>query len=417
MPKRDGEFGLDVTQRRMLEEELLRQTAESEAASIARSEFLANISHEIRNPLTSIIGFAGLLGHAQELSPKSRSYIERINKSGRALLAVVEDILDFSKLEAGQIRLDPHAFAPAALVRETLDHVAEQASAKGLMMVIEASALPLSLRADSARLRQILLNLLVNAIKFSQAGPVEVKVSYEQAEGGRLRMAVADTGEGVAAGLNYRPLQPLSQVDGSNYGRPGSIGLGLAICKGLVDLMGGEIGVESREAQGPTFWFEIPAPPAEPADEPGPPHPVDAASMRRAEILVADDVADNRELVRAMLEALGHAVEEACDGIEAVDAALRTRFDLILMDMDMPGMDGLAATREIRARSILNNRTPVVALTANVMGAQIAACLEAGMNDHLAKPIAPVKLVQAIARWIDMDREARPSVPDDLEAS
>ncbi|QUD89804.1 hybrid sensor histidine kinase/response regulator [Phenylobacterium montanum] len=396
-----------VARRAQLEEALLRRTFESEAASIAKSEFLANMSHEIRTPLTAVIGFAGLLERAPELSPKSHAHVMRISQSGRALLAIVNDVLDFSELDAGHTRLEPHSFDPAALVREAVDLVADQASAKGLALWLEVDALPPRLWADSARLRQVLLNLLVNAIKFTDTGSVDVRVSHDGLVGSWLWVTVADTGEGVPERLRHRLFQHFSQVDGSNTRRHGGIGLGLAICKSLVDLMGGDIGVESRDGPGSIFWFTIPAPEAEDDYRAAPPSRAPGEPKRQADILVVDDVPANRELVRAMLEAMGHRVEEAGDGLEAVNAAHRLRFDLILMDLHMPRMDGLEATRQIRARSALNCDTPVVALTANVLDADIASCLEAGMDDHLSKPIVPAKLVATIGQWTDPARTVR----------
>jgi len=410
---RDGEGNVvgivtvvrDITQWRAMEDELRRRTAEAEAASDAKSEFLANMSHEIRTPLTALVGFAGLLEGAPELSERSRAYVERIDRSGQALLAIVNDVLDFAKMEAGQVELAPAVIAPAQLIRDTLDLVADQASGKGLTLDLACDALPAHVLADGDRLRQVLLNLLVNAIKFTAEGGVGVRASYE-AEAGRLRIAVTDTGEGVPEAQRDRVFQRFSQIDSSHSRRHGGTGLGLAICTHLVDLMGGELGLDSRAGAGSTFWFAVDAPTAEPA----PAAEADdgsglQGSLRSARVLVVDDVAANRELVRAMLEAVGHCVEEACDGAEAVEASGRARYDLVLMDMQMPRMDGLAATRAIRSDCPHNRTTPILALSANVLCSQVAACFEAGMDDHLAKPIAMVELLEKVAFWSDPDRE------------
>ena len=386
----------DITERRRMEDELRRRTAEAEAASVAKSQFLANMSHEIRTPLTAVIGFTGLLDAAPELSSRSRTFVDRIRSGGEALLDIVNDVLDFSKMEAGQVQLSPHAFAPGALLREGIDMVGKQAAAKGLTLTLAIGAAPPFVHADSARLRQVMLNLLTNAIKFTREGGVELSASYDAARG-RLRVAVKDTGMGVSEADRLRLFQRFSQLDSSSTRHQGGTGLGLAICKNLIDLMGGEIGVDSQEGAGSTFWFEVPAPACD-APEATVAAPAETGE-RPASVLVVDDVATNRELVRTILEAAGHTVDEAASGAEAIDAASQTRFDVILMDMQMPGMDGLAATRAIRTSAALNQVTPIVALSANVLAPQIEACLEAGMDDHLAKPIMPAKLLQKVAQW------------------
>jgi CheY-like chemotaxis protein len=304
-------------------------------------------------------------------------------------------------MEAGQVELDPQAFSPIALLDQTLDLVAEQAQSKALRLGVapqrDLEPIPPFVMADAARLRQVLLNLLVNAIKFTRVGEISVALSYDPGLG-HLRFAVTDTGDGVPDALRHRLFQRFSQVDSSTTRRYGGTGLGLAICKHLVELMGGDIGVDSREGEGSTFWFTVLAPPAEAPGEVGRDQAYEAQA-EPARILVVDDVPNNRELVRAMLEAMGHQVEDASGGAEAVEIAGRIDFDLIFMDMQMPGMDGLAATRKVRATSRLNAHTPIVALTANVLSSQIAACIEAGMDDHLAKPINPRELLEKVALW------------------
>ncbi len=404
----------DVTERQAMEQELRRRQAEAEAATVAKSEFLANMSHEIRTPLTGIIGFAGLLEEVEGMPPMAQTFASRIVTAGQALLSVVNDILDFSKIEAGQIELDPQPFDPVAFVGETLDLVRAQAANKGLALALECrGALPAAIEADSSRLRQILLNLLTNAIKFTERGGVTVAVSYLAGGDGALRVSVTDTGVGLAPKEVRRLFQRFSQADGSISRQYGGTGLGLAICKSLAELMGGTIGVESRKGRGSTFWFTIAAPKADlAAPEIG---VVDAAAdAQPAHVLVVDDVAVNRELVRRMLQAVGHEVTEAGGGAESVEIALHQPFDLILMDLQMPGMDGLAATRAIRATSEANAGTPIVALSANVMPAHLEACREAGMNDHIGKPIDAAELVTKVARWTvggetaDSKRKAAP---------
>ncbi|QUD89034.1 hybrid sensor histidine kinase/response regulator [Phenylobacterium montanum] len=388
-----------------------RQLAEAkeraEAASAVKAEFLANMSHEIRTPLTGVIGFSDLLDAEKGLSERQRRYAQRISTAGRTLLSVVNDILDFSKLEAGQIELDAHTFDPAGFIQETLDLVAELAALKKLSLSFDIAdpGLPAFVDADSARLRQVLLNLLTNAIKFTAEGGVVVRAAYLDKDGGVLRIAVADTGAGIPDAARSRLFQRFSQGDASINRRHGGTGLGLAICRSLVGLMGGEIGVESEEGVGSTFWFTIKAPIADRAAAGLSLADAAATPARSAHILVVDDAEPNREVIRTMLQAFGHRCVEASGGAEAVQAAMRSSFDLILMDMQMPGMDGLAATRAIRASSPLNARTPIIALTANVLAAQVATCLDAGMDDHLAKPIVLRDLMRKVADWTRAGRD------------
>jgi PAS domain S-box-containing protein len=391
----------DVTERRAMEDELRAKRAEAEAAAVAKSQFLANMSHEVRTPLTGVIGFARLLEAMDDLSPDARRYALRIGASGEALLAVVNDILDFSKLEAGQMELDLQPFDPRAFVEETADLVRDQAEAKHLVVTTEfVDELPAFVRGDAARLRQVLLNLLTNAVKFTDVGRVRVRAGWRC---GRLAIAVRDTGPGVPADLAGRLFQRFSQIDGSNARRHGGAGLGLAICKGLVEKMGGEIGLkvagETAPVEGATFWFRVPAPQTDkPAERPAPaastPNPVG-----RTRMLVVDDVAVNRELVATLLSQFDIEIVQAASGAEAVQAALVGAFDLILMDLQMPGMDGLAAAKSIRANAEANRTTPIIALSANVLPTHVEACLKAGMNDHVGKPIDAKELLVKLAKW------------------
>ena len=398
----------DVTARMALEEELRARRSEAEAANEAKSQFLANMSHEVRTPLTGVVGFARLLAAIDGLPDEARGHIQRISTSAEALLSVVNDVLDFSKLEARQVELDAKAFDPAAFLAETVDLVRPQAEAKGLQVALSvAEGLPAHLVADPARVRQVLLNLLTNAVKFTTAGRIEVAASWLD---GLLKLEVADTGPGLAPEDARRLFQRFSQVDASNARQHGGTGLGLAISKGLAEMMGGKIGLKSTLGRGSVFWFTVKAPegPAEvaPAPASGADRVASAPDGAPLRILVVDDVAVNRELVAAILSPFDVALSTAPSGAEALEAAQAAPFDLILMDVQMPGMDGMAAARLIRAQAGLNGATPIIALSANVLPADVQACLAAGMNDHIAKPIDPTDLVRKIARWTSAGAEA-----------
>ncbi|HEY5072661.1 MAG TPA: PAS domain S-box protein [Caulobacteraceae bacterium] len=386
----------DITERKALEAELLAKCDEAEAASRAKAEFLANMSHEIRTPLTAIMGFSGLLSGLGDLPGDASAYVRRICTAGEQLLGVVNDVLDFSRLDAGQVELNPQPLDPAAFLAETLDLLGGQAEAKGLRLEGRvAPGTPRWVSLDGGRVRQVLLNLVGNAIKFTPSGSVTVTLARHG--GQALKLAVTDTGGGIAPELQGRLFERFSQVDGSISRHHGGAGLGLAICKGLVELMGGSIGVQSAPGRGSTFWFTLAAPRvAEPQPAPEAPLSAPSASIH---VLLVDDVPVNRQLVRAMLEPLGHSFEEAASGAEAVKTAMRRPFDLILMDLQMPGMDGLEAARTIRSTAEVNRDTPIIALSANVLAEQIADCHAAGMNDHLAKPIVPAALVAMVAKW------------------
>jgi PAS domain S-box-containing protein len=386
----------DITGRKTLEAELVAKCEQAEAATRAKAEFLANMSHEIRTPLTAIMGFSNLLDGLDQLPEAAKAYVRRICTAGDQLMMVVNDVLDFSKLDAGQLDLDPQPVEVAEFLRETVDLLSAQAAAKGLRLETSiAPDTPDWVLLDPGRVRQILLNLAGNALKFTVKGGVSVSLAPFGA--GKLKFVVTDSGPGISLDLRSRLFERFSQVDGSISRDHGGTGLGLAISKGLVDLMGGSIGVEFVSQAGSVFWFTLPAPLAV---NPGAQRGVDAsAPLAPAHILLVDDVAVNRVLVRAMLEPLGYSFEDAASGHEAVSAALRRPFDLILMDLQMPGMGGLEAARIIRSKAALNRDTPIVALSANVMADQIADCYAAGMNDHLAKPISPASLLSTVAKW------------------
>jgi PAS domain S-box-containing protein len=393
----------DITERKALELELVAKCEEAQAATKAKAEFLANMSHEIRTPLTAIIGFAGLLDGFVGPPKTAQAYVRRICTAGEQLLGVVNDVLDFSRLDAGQLELDPRPLEPAAFVAETMDLLSAQAQSKGLgTSVIVDPRTPAWVSVDAGRFRQVLLNLMGNAIKFTASGSVTVTVAPRGRN--RLKLTVADTGPGVDAELQVRLFKRFSQVDGSITRDHGGTGLGLAISKGLVELMGGEIGVESAGDGGSTFWFTILAPAAQATALGRGPEP--SPFKASGHILVVDDVAVNRFLVRAMLEPIGYTIEEAACGADAVAAATLRPFDLVLMDLQMPGMDGLQAARAIRSTVGNYRNVPIVALSASVFNERIGECTAAGMDGHLAKPIIPADLLGAVTKWTQTKRPA-----------
>ncbi len=393
----------DVTLRRELQEDLIQAKQRAEAAAEAKSEFLANMSHEVRTPLTGIIGFSSLLMGLSDLPATAATYAKRVASSSRALLDVVNDILDFSKLEVGQIEIDPQDIRIRALLQDALENFAGQAADKKLSLTLTFGAdCPDCLHVDGARLRQVFNNLVSNALKFTEVGSVTVAVDYDhRAE--RLSLSVTDTGVGVPEDKIGRLFQRFSQVDGSITRRYGGTGLGLSICRQLTTLLGGEISVTSELGKGSRFELWVPAPQAREGQTSTALEGLDAAQedpgFARSRILVVDDLNTNRELVRALLEAIGQTVEEAESGVAAVSAAMTRPYALILMDLQMPGMDGLAAARAIRALASENSQTPIIALSANVLPEHLRASLEAGMNDHIGKPISPAALIGAVQKW------------------
>ncbi len=385
----------DVTAAKALEDALTEAKEAAEAAAEAKSDFLANMSHELRTPLTSVIGFSGLLKARPGLGEVERRFADRIATSSQALLSVINDILDYSKLEAGAVDLDPQPFDPRAMAEGVAGIVEAQAQAKGLNLTVAVdAAVPAMLMGDEGRLRQVALNFLSNAVKFTGTGGVTLSLTQID---GRLRLAVADTGIGIAPDKIGRLFERFTQADASTTRTYGGTGLGLAISQRLVEMMRGEIGVDSRPGEGSTFWLEVPLPVAEPAG---------ALIMDRGEldlpaglrVLLADDAMANRELVRAMLAPWGAELVMVEDGARAVEAVQTGRYDLILMDVHMPVMDGLEATRTIRGLGGAAGRMPIVALTANVQPDQVAACSAAGMDGHVAKPLVLADMVGELAR-------------------
>jgi signal transduction histidine kinase/DNA-binding NarL/FixJ family response regulator len=396
----------DVTERTRQEQALREARREAEEAAKAKADFLATVSHELRTPLNAVIGFADLLLTANPPEAERRHYIRLQAEAGRTLLAVINDVLDFSKIDAGRLELEEMAAETVGLLQTCVDLVRPMAEEKGLRVILDiAPDLPPWLMLDPTRVRQIVLNLLNNAVKFTQTGHVGLRAGEVTIEGAAfLRLAVEDTGIGIPPARQTKLFEPFHQADASTARRYGGTGLGLAICKRLVGLMGGRIGVQSDSGRGSTFWVEIPLRATEaPSHAPELPTPGvggdGAVPARPLRILVAEDLPVNQLLIRAILERAGHQIDMVGDGAAAVDAIQQQHFDLVLMDVQMPGMDGLEATRTIRALPSMAGRIPIVALTANALPAEVERCHKAGMNDHLAKPIEAEHLVAALARW------------------
>ncbi|MBK6677336.1 MAG: response regulator [Rhodocyclaceae bacterium] len=378
--------------------------AEAEQASRAKSEFVSRMSHELRTPLNAIIGFADLL-EAEPLSPSHRNYVSLINSSGRHLMELINAVLDLAKIEAGGLVLEEISFDFAAAIDDVKAIVGERAAGKNLEFVATVSpALPRRVMGDPTRLRQVLINLLVNAVKFTEQGTVSLRVAPD---GGDIQFAVRDSGIGMDEQACRRLFQPFSQGDESITRRYGGTGLGLVISKELIEAMGGDIEVESAPGAGTCFWFRLPLKPA--PDVPG----MAAAATPAAAVaesalisriagraLLVDDNLVNQKVAGAMLAKLGLSYDLAGNGVEAVRCVGNKDYALVLMDVEMPEMDGITATRRIRDREALEGRArlPIIAMTANALQEDRERCLAAGMDGYVAKPISRKTLQDELNR-------------------
>jgi signal transduction histidine kinase len=398
--------GLALAQQERLRRLLVRREqltraarARALAANEAKTEFLATMSHEIRTPLNSMLGFSQLLVERKDLPADARRQLGLIDSAGMALLTVVNDILDFSRVEAGQVELLFQPTSAAAVLHDAVGIIRPEAENKGLTLDVEINDPVGGLHdLDGLRLRQVLLNLLNNAVKFTEAGQIHACLTIEAGEiEDRLKFEIVDTGVGIAVEQQGRLFQRFSQVDSSASRAYGGAGLGLAISKALVELMGGRIGVDSALGHGSAFWLELSAPQVEAYDA-GAPRP--AAAPGAARILLVDDHPMNREIGAALLTLVGCRVETADNGQQAVAMAARGGFDIILMDIHMPEMDGLAATRAIRALGGEAGNVPIIAMSADALPQQVERCYAAGMVDHVAKPVQREVLYAKISRWL-----------------
>ncbi|MDE2566115.1 MAG: PAS domain S-box protein, partial [Burkholderiales bacterium] len=393
----------DVTERREFEQALSRARDAAEAASRAKSAFLANTSHELRTPLNGLLGLARM-ARQEGLDPALRqAYLDQILDSAQSLADIIAGILDLSKIEAGKLLIEDTAFDLGELLRQLQRSHAPQAAARGLALALhlapEAEGV---VRGDPLRLRQIVTNFLANAIKFTERGRIELRAQrLPGAAAERLRLEVHDTGPGIAAEARERLFRPFTQADESTTRRYGGTGLGLSICRELAALMGGRVGVDSEPGRGSCFWAELPLPPsAEPLPAPTAAEHLGLAAMR---VLLVEDNPVNMLIAAAMLERWGVAVTQAHDGREAMALVQRAAdagqaFDAVLMDVQMPVMSGHEATRALR-QTAAGARLPIIALTAAALVSEREEALQAGMNDFLTKPIDPDKLRAALLRW------------------